>query len=218
MHMNRSTIWPMFHYLPGDINFQEEQWDGYCRANRIFADYIAGMAADGDVVWIHDYHLMLLPTTLRQSLDSSINVKIGFFLHIPFPTSEVYRYEPVMLVSNDLSCRVLPYRREVLEGLLSSDLIGFHTYDYARHFLTSCTRILGLNTSPTSVEYGDRVVKIGAYPVGVEPEKFAEVSILDEYAVGLTCIVSGRASNRVQNCRASSQIPRTENHCRGRAA
>ena len=74
--------------------------------------------------------------------------------------------------------RVLPYRKEVLVGILNSDLIGFHTYDYARHFLTSCTRILGSNTSPTSVDFNGRLVKVGAYPVGVEPEKFEEVKIL----------------------------------------
>jgi trehalose-6-phosphate synthase len=69
----------------------------------------------------------------------------------------------------------LPYRREILEGILSADLIGFHTYDYVRHFITSCTRILGLNSSPASVDYDDRTVKVGAYPVGVEPEKFEKV-------------------------------------------
>lgn len=73
---------------------------------------------------------------------------------------------------------MLPYRKEVLIGILNSDLVGFHTYDYARHFLTSCTRILGSNTSPTSVEFKNRTVKIGAYPVGVEPEKFEEVIII----------------------------------------
>lgn len=87
-----STIWPLFHYLPADVDINEEQWEGYKRANQIFADYIAEIAEEGDVIWVHDYHLMLLPEMLRLHTESAgKNVKIGFFLHIPFPTSEVYR-------------------------------------------------------------------------------------------------------------------------------
>ena len=163
-----STIWPLFHYLPADTNISEEQWQGYKRANQIFADYIASIAEDDDVIWVHDYHLMLLPEMLRSLLKLKGKVvKLDFFLHIPFPTSEVYRYQrsSVCGVWIYINCRVLPYRREVLVGILNSDLIGFHTYDYARHFLTSCTRILGSNTSPTSVDFNGRTVKVGAYPV-----------------------------------------------------
>jgi len=83
----------LFHYLPADITISEEHWQGYKKANQIFADYIAKIAQNGDIIWVHDYHLMLLPQMLRESMKSSgKNVKIGFFLHIPFPTSEVYRY------------------------------------------------------------------------------------------------------------------------------
>lgn len=90
--VNFSTIWPLFHYLPADVSISEEHWEGYKRANQIFADYIATIAINGDVIWIHDYHLMLLPEMLRRALNSeNKTVKIGFFLHIPFPTSEVYR-------------------------------------------------------------------------------------------------------------------------------
>lgn len=83
---------------------------------------------DGDLVWVHDYHLMLLPAMLREEMGPKKNVKIGFFLHTPFPSSEIYR--------------ILPVRNEVLMGVLQCDLIGFHTYDYARHFLSSCSRML----------------------------------------------------------------------------
>jgi trehalose 6-phosphate synthase len=84
---------------------------------------------DGDLVWVHDYHLMLLPEMLREEIGfSKKNVKIGFFLHTPFPSSEIYR--------------ILPVREQLLLGVLQCDLIGFHTYDYARHFLSSCSRIL----------------------------------------------------------------------------
>lgn len=124
-----SILWPLFHYHPGEITFDEAAWDAYKEANRLFAKALAKDVNDGDLVWIHDYHLMLLPAMLREELGSSRrNVKFGFFLHTPFPSSEIYR--------------ILPVRNEILEGILHCDLVGFHTYDYARHFLSSCSRIL----------------------------------------------------------------------------
>lgn len=116
---------------------------------------------DNDLVWVHDYHLMLLPAMLREEIgNSKKNVKFGFFLHTPFPSSEIYR--------------ILPVRNEILLGLLHCDLIGFHTYDYARHFLSSCSRILGLATTPNGVEFQGKIVTVGAFPIGIDPEKFAE--------------------------------------------
>jgi len=105
---------------------------------------------------------MLLATLLRSRLGYSgkRNVKIGFFLHTPFPSSEVYR--------------VLPVSKQVLAGVLQSDLIGFHTYDYARHFLSSCTRILGLSTVPNGVELDGRLIHIGTFPIGIDPDQFLE--------------------------------------------
>lgn len=124
-----STLWPLFHYHPGEIVFDETTWQAYREANRLFAKAVAKDVHDGDLVWVHDYHLMLLPAMLREEMGpSKRNVKIGFFLHTPFPSSEIYR--------------ILPVRNEILLGVLHSDLIGFHTYDYARHFLSSCSRML----------------------------------------------------------------------------
>ncbi|KAJ3416713.1 Trehalose-6-P synthase/phosphatase complex synthase subunit [Chytridiales sp. JEL 0842] len=163
MHYNgfsNSILWPLFHYHPGEINFNEDHWEGYQQANLAFADALANVVDDGDLVWIHDYHLMLLPSLLRERLSNKPNVKIGFFLHTPFPSSEIYR--------------ILPVRKQVLLGVLQSDLIGFHTYDYARHFLSSCTRILGLHTMPNGVEYEGRNVHVGTFPIGIDPEKFVE--------------------------------------------
>lgn len=110
--------------------FDEDSWDAYREANLQFAQTIAKEVQDGDLIWVHDYHLMLLPQMLREELQSSgrKNVKIGFFLHTPFPSSEIYR--------------ILPVRDKLLRGVLHCDLIGFHTYDYARHFLSSCAHIL----------------------------------------------------------------------------
>ncbi|EFQ97414.1 alpha,alpha-trehalose-phosphate synthase 1 [Nannizzia gypsea CBS 118893] len=158
---SNSILWPLFHYHPGDITFDESAWEAYQEANRLFAQAIARDVKDGDLVWVHDYHLMLLPSMLREEIgDSKKDVKIGFFLHTPFPSSEIYR--------------ILPVRNELLLGVLHCDLIGFHTYDYARHFLSSCSRILGLPTTPNGVEFLGKIVTVGAFPIGIDPEKFTE--------------------------------------------
>ncbi|PSN64411.1 glycosyl transferase [Corynespora cassiicola Philippines] len=158
---SNSILWPLFHYHPGEITFDESAWQAYTEANRLFAKAIAKDVQDNDMVWVHDYHLMLLPAMLREEIGSSKkNVKLGFFLHTPFPSSEIYR--------------ILPVRNDVLLGVLHCDLIGFHTYDYARHFLSSCSRILGLATTPNGVEFQGKVVTVGAFPIGIDPEKFDE--------------------------------------------
>ncbi|PQE32384.1 Alpha,alpha-trehalose-phosphate synthase protein [Rutstroemia sp. NJR-2017a WRK4] len=126
---SNSILWPLFHYHPGEITFDESHWAAYKEVNRLFARTMAKDVQDGDLVWVHDYHLMLLPEMLREEIGSTKkNVKIGFFLHTPFPSSEIYR--------------ILPVREDLLLSVLHCDLIGFHTYDYARHFLSSCSRIL----------------------------------------------------------------------------
>ncbi|KAJ3019622.1 UNVERIFIED_CONTAM: Trehalose-6-P synthase/phosphatase complex synthase subunit [Siphonaria sp. JEL0065] len=165
LHYNgfsNGILWPLFHYQPGDISYDELCWEAYKQANSDFADVLAEYIEDGDLVWIHDYHLMLLPALLRSRLDPTRfpNVKIGFFLHIPFPSSEIYR--------------ILPVRREILTGVLAADLLGFHTYDYARHFLSSCARILGVHTMPNIVEFEGRNVHVGTFPIGIDPPKFHE--------------------------------------------
>jgi len=156
-----SILWPLFHYHPGEITFDEAAWAAYRDVNKLFADTVIKDIQDGDLVWVHDYHLMLLPNLLRKMIgDTKKNVRIGFFLHTPFPSSEIYR--------------ILPVREELLIGVLSCDLIGFHTYDYARHFLSSCSRILGTATTPNGVDWRGRFVTVGAFPIGIDPDKFVE--------------------------------------------
>lgn len=158
---SNAIMWPLFHYHPGEITFDESAWEGYTDANRLFAKAVAMDVQDNDMIWVHDYHLMLMPAMLREEIgNTKKNVKIGFFLHTPFPSSEIYR--------------ILPVRNEILLGVLHCDLIGFHTYDYARHFLSSCSRILGLATTPNGVEFQGKVVTVGAFPIGIDPEKFDE--------------------------------------------
>ncbi|EAQ83589.1 hypothetical protein CHGG_09993 [Chaetomium globosum CBS 148.51] len=156
-----SILWPLFHYHPGEITFDESAWAAYREVNRLFAQTVVKDVQDGDLVWVHDYHLMLLPQMLREEIgNSKKNVKIGFFLHTPFPSSEIYR--------------ILPVREQLLLGILDCDLIGFHTYDYARHFLSSCSRILSTTTTPNGVDWNGRFVTVGAFPIGIDPEKFIE--------------------------------------------
>ncbi|KHN97185.1 trehalose-6-phosphate synthase 1 [Metarhizium album ARSEF 1941] len=158
---SNSILWPLFHYHPGEITFDESAWAAYQEVNRLFAQTVIKDVQDGDLIWVHDYHLMLLPQMLREEISKTNNkVKIGFFLHTPFPSSEIYR--------------ILPVREALLRGLLDCDLIGFHTYDYARHFLSSCSRILGTHTTPNGVDWNGRFVTIGAFPIGIDPDKFVE--------------------------------------------
>lgn len=165
LHYNgfsNSILWPLFHYHPGEINFDETAWLAYNEANQAFADEIENNIHDNDVVWVHDYHLMLLPEMIRQRITAKKlkNVKIGWFLHTPFPSSEIYR--------------ILPVRQEILRGVLSCDLVGFHTYDYARHFLSAVQRILNVNTLPNGVEFNGRFVNVGAFPIGIDVDTFKE--------------------------------------------
>lgn len=165
LHYNgfsNSILWPLFHYHPGEMNFDENAWAAYIEANREFAIKIASQVEDNDLVWVHDYHLMLLPQMLREELGNSRkNVRIGFFLHTPFPSSEIYR--------------ILPVRSEILIGVLSCDLIGFHTYDYARHFLSSVSHIVkNVKTLPNGIEYEGRSISIGAFPIGIDVRNFTD--------------------------------------------
>ncbi|GJQ09065.1 hypothetical protein GpartN1_g856.t1 [Galdieria partita] len=156
------VLWPLFHYVPlpivssdGERKFDFKYWQAYSAANYRFAEAVLQVYQDGDYIWVQDYHLLLLPSLLRRRLR---DVKIGFFLHIPFPTSEVYR--------------IIPVRKELLQGVLAADLIGFHTYDYARHFLSVCTRILGLESSPKGVNYHSHFAHVGIFPIGIDPNTF----------------------------------------------
>lgn len=163
LHYNgfsNSILWPLFHYHPGEINFDENAWFAYNEANKLFAEEIAKHTKENDMIWVHDYHLMLLPELLKQRIAEKkiFNVKLGFFLHTPFPSSEIYR--------------ILPVRKEIMAGVLSCDLIGFHTYDYARHFLSSVSKVLHLNTLPNGIEYNDRFISVGAFPIGIDVDKF----------------------------------------------
>lgn len=163
----KQMLWPLFHYLlplspEHGGRFKRSWWQAYVSVNKIFADKVMEVISpDDDYVWVHDYHLMVLPTFLRKRFNK---VKLGFFLHSPFPSSEIYR--------------TLPVRDEILRALLNADLIGFHTFDYARHFLSCCSRMLGLEYESKrgyiGLEYYGRTVGIKIMPVGIHMGQFDE--------------------------------------------
>ena len=144
------TLWPLFHYFQELASFRKEEWNAYINVNHKYADELSEILKPGDKVWIHDYHLMLLPKILRERFP---DLSIGYFQHIPFPSFEIFR--------------LLPQRLEVLEGLLGADLIGFHTYDYERHFLSSVRRLLGLDTYFNQIRFEKRVLKVENFPMGI---------------------------------------------------
>jgi trehalose 6-phosphate synthase/phosphatase len=152
---SNDTLWPLFHYFQSLTHHRNEYWDAYQEVNQLFAEAAAKVSKPEGSVWVHDYHLMTMPGMLRSIQP---NVSIGFFLHIPFPSFEIYR--------------LLPQRKEILKGLLGADLIGFHVYDYARHFLSSCLRLLGVSSHQGVLEYEGRSIKTDAYPIGIDYDKF----------------------------------------------
>lgn len=188
----KQHLWPLFHYmlpLSPDLGgrFDRSLWQAYVSVNKIFADKVMEVISpDDDYVWVHDYHLMVLPTFLRKRFN---RVKLGFFLHSPFPSSEIYR--------------TLPVRDELLRAFLNSDLIGFHTFDYARHFLSCCSRMLGLSYQSKrgyiGLEYYGRTVSIKILPVGIHiwqlqsvmnlPETEAKVAELQDQFRGKTVML-----------------------------
>jgi len=160
---SNGCLWPLFHYFPQFAHFNEGEWRAYQQVNERFAERIVSLARPGDTIWVHDYHLLLLPALLRKSLPDA---SIGFFLHIPFPSYEIFR--------------MLPWREPILRGLVGADLIGFHSFGYARHFLSSLLRILGLEQHFGRVTYGDRAIQVETFPLGVDTDRFAAARNLRE--------------------------------------
>ncbi|MFW5986534.1 MAG: bifunctional alpha,alpha-trehalose-phosphate synthase (UDP-forming)/trehalose-phosphatase [Halanaerobiales bacterium] len=153
------TVWPLFHYFTRYTHFPEKFWQAYKQVNKKFFAALKDNLKENDNLWIHDYHLMLLPELIREEFPG---VNIGFFLHIPFPSFEIFR--------------ILPWREEILNGLLGADLIGFHTYGYVRHFLSSVLRILGYKNDVNQINLDGRKVKVDLFPMGIDYQKFSETA------------------------------------------
>lgn len=157
------TLWPLFHYFPSYTAYDEASWDVYQHVNERFCAVVSALINPGDVIWIHDYHLLLLPTLLRHEHPIT---PIGFFLHIPFPTYEVYRMLPS------------PWRTAILEGLLGADLLGLHTPDDAAYLRTAFARLRQLAVVNNTVLYGDRSVVVDAFPISIDVARFVEAPAL----------------------------------------
>ena len=156
---SNETLWPLFHYFPARAVYENSFWQAYKEVNHIFCDKISNILKPNDIVWVHDYHLMLLPKMLREKYP---HIAIGYFLHIPFPSFELFR--------------LLPWRDDILDGLLGADLIGFHTYDYVRHFLSSVCRLRAIEHNAARLRIGHRIVKTDAFPMGIDYKKYSEAS------------------------------------------
>ncbi len=160
---SNNTLWPLFHYFMEYTEFEKNTWDTYKSVNQKFADVVIQNLEEGDTVWIHDYQLLLLPELIRKKKPE---VSIGFFLHIPFPSYEVFR--------------TIPCREELLEGMLGADLLGFHTYDYERHFLSSVQRVLGYEIHFNNIHLDNRIIKVDSFPMGIDYNKFYEAAKLHD--------------------------------------
>lgn len=149
------VLWPLCHYESELVRFDTTHWESYVKVNEIFAKHIANIYKKGDVVWVHDFHLFLLPKMLKQI---NKNIKVGFFLHIPFPSSEVYK--------------TLPVRKEILDGVSYADLIGFHDFSYLRHFASSLYNILGLKFNLMEFQGPLNKVRLGVFQVSIDTPDF----------------------------------------------
>ena len=159
------TLWPLFHYFPDLTRYEEEYWDEYKQVNRMFAEAALKVLRPDDLLWVHDYQLMLVPGLVREQFP---DMPIGFFLHIPFPSYEVFRLLP------------RAWRVEIIEGLLGSSLVGFHTYDYTRDFLTSVLRTAGSAHQLGCLTLRERVVTVDTFPMGIDFDRFAQAAASPE--------------------------------------
>lgn len=153
--MCNDVLWPLLHYESGMVEFSDESWQAYVDVNHMFAKEILKTAKEGDLVWIHDFHLLLVPGLLKAQ---NPKLKVGLFLHIPFPSSEVFRQ--------------LPVRKEILRALLCADLLGFHDYSYLRHFCSTIKVMLGVESSMLSIEREHHTTHLGVFPVSIDVAEF----------------------------------------------
>jgi trehalose 6-phosphate synthase/phosphatase len=162
---SNSVIWPLFHYFPSYADYKVEYFEKYLKSNEDFLSVIIRSVREEDVLWIHDYHLLPLAGLIRNHYP---NITIGFFLHIPFPSYELFRLMPCT------------WQKEILSGLLGADLIGFHTIDYASHFLKSLQMVLGVEAELNTVKYKNRLVKVDVFPISIDFGKFNSAFNLKE--------------------------------------
>jgi trehalose 6-phosphate synthase/phosphatase len=158
------TLWPLFHYFPSYVDYSPSHWQTYVRVNAIFRDAVMDLLRPDDTIWVHDYQLLLLPGMIREKLPDA---RIGFFLHIPFPAHELFRLLPT------------PWKRQLLDGMLGADLVGFHTHEYTQYFLHCVFRILGYERRLGQIVVEDQVRRADTFPLGIDYDKFMTAATSD---------------------------------------
>lgn len=156
---SNEVLWPVFHYISTYARFDLDKWESYKNVNQKFAQIISQYIEPGDTVWVHDYQLLLLPNIIREQFPE---VSIAFFQHIPFPSQELFR--------------MIPWRKELLSGILGADLVGFHTYDDVRHFISAATQLLDLHIDGSIIRMDERAIAVEPFPMGIDSRKFSELS------------------------------------------
>ncbi len=177
---SNGVLWPLFHGFTNRSAFSVEDYETYVQVNRRFAELIAERASPEDAIWIHDYQLMLVPAMLREL---GLTNPVGFFLHIPFPSSEAYR--------------TLPVRQELLDGLLGADFLGFHAYEYVSHFRKSCLRVLGLDSDSDCVRTRARRVRLAVLPIGIDPDEVRTLMATPEAISEFESLTSSYAGKKI---------------------
>jgi len=157
-----ATLWPLFHYFPSYVVYENETFRCYEEVNKLMADQLISIYKPGDVIWVHDYQLFLLPALIREKIPDAT---IGFFLHIPFPSFEVFRL---------LHKR---WKEAIIKGILGADLVGFHTNEYVQHFLKTVRMVLGYDHQYRSIEAGNRIVRVDLFPLGIDYKKFSDAAL-----------------------------------------
>lgn len=166
-HFCRTVLWPAFHYqmqeTPRHTEYDDYSWKQYVKVNEAFANTIAAHWRPGDSIWVHDYHLLLLPQLIHERIPDA---EVGFFLHAAFPSSEVFR--------------CLNLRDALLKGVLGADVVGFQTDEYCQHFLHTCSRLLGMEVSVDGAQLRDRFVPVKKFPFGIDPSGLDRVRLTAE--------------------------------------
>ena len=154
---SNGALWPLCHFFEAHVVYDDDEWEAYVEVNRLFCDAVAEEVRGDELIWVHDYHLFLLPEMLRRRFPEA---RIGFFLHTPFPPSELFR--------------VLPCREALLRGLLGADVVGFQTFNNLQNFLYSVYRVLGIAADMNALSYEGRPVHCAVHPISVDPQQFLQ--------------------------------------------
>ena len=177
---SNEVLWPVFHYMVTYARFEQIYWDAYQKVNQKFTEACEAAFTAEDKIWIQDYQLLTLSGMLRNKFKEAT---IGFFQHIPFPSYEIFR--------------LIPWREELVEGMLGADLIGFHTFDDVRHFLDTASRILPITFSANVLSYKERQIIVEAFPMGIDFDKFEKLPSSDEVIEEMNKLLSEKKGKTI---------------------